>query len=76
MSIKLDTQEDAAFLMSPTAVKLRKLVNHNMTVQVNALCSAALESSDPVVRGIATSLKTFKETLKLLEPPKDPTNAD
>lgn len=74
MTVKLDTQEDFAFLNSGTAVKLRRLINQQMTVQVNALCSAAIESSDAKVRGIATSLATFKETLKLLEPPKEPTN--
>lgn len=76
MSLKLETPEEVAFLLSPTAVKLRRMINQQMTAQVNALCSAALTSSDASVRGIATSLATFKETLKLLEPPKETTNAD
>jgi hypothetical protein len=71
MSLELDTSEDAAFLNSPTAFKLRQLLNKQMTVQINMLCSVAMESTDAKVRGIATSLATFKETLKLLQPPKE-----
>lgn len=71
MKPDLASPEDLAFLSSHTAFKLRQMLNHQMTAQVNALCSAALESSDAKVRGIATSLATFRETLKLLQPPKE-----
>jgi len=73
MSIKLDTQEDAAFLMSPTAVKRRQVLSAQAKKQSEALVQAAMESTDPTVRGIATALAAFRETLKTLQPPKDPT---
>jgi hypothetical protein len=73
MSLKLDTTEDAAFLMSGTAVKLRQILSAQTKVQSEALVQAAMSSTDPTVRGLAVGLATFRETLKLLQPPKDPT---
>jgi hypothetical protein len=68
------TNEDIAFLNSTTAVKIRQMLSIQAKVQSDALIQAAMESTDPKVRGIATSLATFRETLKALQPPKETTD--
>jgi hypothetical protein len=72
MSLKLDTTEDAAFLMSGTADKLRQMLSAQVKAQSDTLLRAAMSSTDPEVKGLATALAAFRETLKLLQPPKDP----
>jgi len=68
------TSEDVAFLSSATAVKLRQILSHQAKVQSDALIQAAMESTDPKVRGIATALASFRETLRILQPPKETTD--
>lgn len=66
MSVKY-TEEDIPFLNSAAAVKLRKHISSQMKGSNEALIHAALESTDPKVRGIATSYLTWKAAYKELE---------
>lgn len=75
MNLELNS-EDALFLNSGTAMKLRQTLSRQVKVQSDALVQSAMESTDPKVRGIATALSALRESLKLLQPPKEPTDAD
>lgn len=65
------TDEQKVWLQSDGARRLRAEYSTKAKVQITALISAAYESTDPKVRGIATSYATWLEALKDLEIPND-----
>lgn len=73
MSLELST-EDLPFICSETAIKIRQQLAANIRAQREALVAAAMDSTDPKVRGIAASLVTFNNVLAALKPPKDTTD--
>ena len=61
------SDEDIPFLQSNTARKIRSEYDKRLKQTFEALMSAAMESTDPKVRGLATSFATWKEAQKELQ---------
>ncbi len=65
------TDEEKAWLSSSTARKLQQHYASQATQQANAVMSAAMESTDPKVRGLAVGYAVWKAAMKELEYKED-----
>lgn len=61
------TDEDKAWLESAAARKLRQHYAEQATISANAVMSAAMDSPDPKVRGLAVGYAVWKAAIKELE---------
>ena len=61
------SDEDKAWLESVPARKLAQHYANQAALQANAVMSAAMESTDPKVRGLAVGFAVWKAAMKELE---------
>ena len=62
-----NTEANRVWLSAAAAIELRKHFEKQATTAVNALLSAAIDSTDPKVRMHATEYATWKNALKNME---------
>lgn len=62
-----NTEANRNWLSTGSALELRKLYEKQATMEINALISAAMKSTDPEVRMHATAYATWKTALNELE---------
>lgn len=60
-------QETEDWLKHPAAKAMQRHFMALAKLQINALIAAGVESTDPKVRGIATSYKTWEAAIQQLE---------